>query len=465
MSFFLKSFFCIFTIVLGQLPIFAQTQGGLFYSIQLGVFKNVKAVDVAKLKKIPESLYQEDAGEGRTRLLLGKFSERNMAENILPGVKSSGFSGAYIVERGAQQTAAEPQLPERVFVVQVGAFAKEIPAAEAAKLAKVAFNIYNEKSDNFSKVYIGPYQNADEASEGVSSAKKMGFGQAFRREIGREDLAKMQLYKKGSSTATSAATPPISKDKAGGIVAYNTVRFGDKSSFWEDVSMFSNGVQNDTIYLGGRIMPVGPQELLFAGNLDPRGTEAYQPVLLYTDDSGKTWNEVLQAEYGYHITYLEFAAPKIAYLGVMWVIEGPGELHLYRTDDGGKVWRKVNQVPRNDISCQPVYIHFSDAKKGTIVYMGTDDVYWKWTTDNGGAKWNNKGKISAYEYKKLKNNGMLVYDLKGYYMAADNKTYYRQVDERNIHLIYRRNEKSKKWEEVSRLGCWYKFKDKQIIAY
>lgn len=449
--------------LLWQAGLYAQSPGSnIIYCLQLGVFKNPKSVDVSKLKKIPAVIHSEDAGEGRTRLLLGRFEQRTEAEAILPEVKSGGFENAFVVERNvAAAPTNQPQLPNKIYIVQIGAFAKDIPSTETPKLAKVVNNIYSEKSGNLLKMYIGPYLNGDEALEGVSSAKKIGFGQAFRKEIESDELNKMQLYQKGNIAPVNA---PANEDKPA-IIAYNPVRFGDKTSFIEDIGMFSNGTNNDSIALNGRIMPVGPHELLFVGVLDPYNTDAYQPVLIYTDDNGKTWSEVLQAEYGYNIEYVEFVSPQIAYLAVMWVIEGPGELHLYRTDNGGKTWRKVAQIPRNDVNCAPTYFHFTDAKKAVLVYTGADNIYWKWTTDNGGLKWNGKGKITAAELKKLKNNGLLNHDLKGYYAAADGKTYYRQVTEKNVNLIYRRNEKNKKWEEISRLGRWYKLKDKQIIVY
>jgi hypothetical protein len=43
---------------------------------------------------------------------------------------------------------------------------------------------------------------------------------------------------------------------------------------------------------------------------------------------------------------VSFPSPESGHALVGWVVEGPGEMHLFRTDDGGSQWERLSEVPK-----------------------------------------------------------------------------------------------------------------------
>jgi cell division septation protein DedD len=459
------AYLCLF--IVGNAPIFAQNS--IIFCIQLGVLKNAGNINAAALKNIGE-LHTEDAGEGRTRVLLGKFDARSEAEKALILVSQQGYSEAFIVVRNAPSSNANttapnnaaptkpPTLPEKIFLVQIGAYNETIPPDDLAK-AVLHGSVYSEKVGNLTKVYIGTYNTAEHATEATHKIRLSGLSQAFKREMPSALLSQMTLVKEARITipnANTAATPKIPA---------TPILFGDKTALLDDVNMFNNGSKNDTIAIDGHILPISAQECLFIGTLDPYNSDAYQPLLLRTNDGGKSWAEVMQSEYGNSINSIQFVGKKTIFLTTMWVIEGPGEVNLFRSDDAGKTWRKVSKIPRDDFFCVSNYLHFSDANKGKIVYTCSDDEYLVWETIDGGVKWKSKGKISPKDFKKLKNNNILDYSLKPSYTAInDNTISYKQINTPDVIIIQKRDSSKKAFKEASRLLRWYRLdKNNQIV--
>jgi cell division septation protein DedD len=450
-----------------------RAQESVIYAVQLGVFKNPKKAQDPEIKAIG-TIHTEAVGEN-TRVLLGKFKNRPDAERALMKVLQAGFSEAFIVTRPTEvapdkatsnnipppsKPNAATTPPDQVFLVQIGAYSQAIPPSDLAKA--VAFgSVYAEKAGQLTKVYVGTFASADASGQALTAIRASGLTHAFRREMPYKNFTQLNLLKAGK------ANNPDNKDKETlHKIAGTPIAFTDKTAFVQDIAMFDNGTKNDTIAIDGRILPISAKECLFIGTLDPYNSDAYQPLVLHTSDGGKTWAETLQSEYGNSINSIQFVGKKTIFLTTMWVIEGPGEVNLFRSDDAGKTWNKVSKIPRNDFLCVSSYLHFTDANKGKIIYTCSDDGYSVWETTDGGAKWKSKGKVAAKDFKKLKSNSLLDYTPQSSYTAIADASIYKQVSTPDVHIIQLRNAKTKKYAEVSRLTRWYKMTaDYQIIPY
>lgn len=449
-----------------------RAQESVIYAVQLGVFKNPQKAQTSEIKAIG-TIHTEVVGDN-TRVLLGKFKNRPDAERALMKVLQAGFSEAFIVTRpvGAapdnNATSNNPPppkpnaatTPDQVFLVQIGAYSQAIPPSDLAKA--VAFgSVYAEKTGQLTKVYVGTFASAEASGQALTAIRASGLTHAFRREMPRTTFAQLNLLKAGK-----ASNPENKDEKTLHRIAGAPITFTDKTAFVQDIAMFDNGTKNDTIAIDGRILPISAKECLFIGTLDPYNSEAYQPLVLRTSDGGKTWAETLPSEYGNSINSIQFVGKKTIFLTTMWVIEGPGEVNLFRSDDAGKTWNKVSKIPRNDFLCVSSYLYFSDANKGKIIYTCSDDGYSVWETTDGGAKWKSKGKIAAKDFKKLKGNSLLDYTPQSSYTAIADASIYKQVSTPDAHIIQLRNAKTKKYAEVSRLTRCYKMTaDYQIIPY
>lgn len=440
-------------------PRFIWAQEAVIYCVQLGVLKNPANISAESFKGIGQ-LHTEEASDGLTRVLLGKFNLRADAERALILISQKGYSTAFIVTRPAPAKAIEatPALPEKIFLAQIGAYTQGIPPEDLAK-AVLQGSVYSEQIGTLTKVYVGTFNTADIANQVVNKLRTSGLTQTFKREMPSAWLKQLTLVKEAR-----ISQPHVNPPKAP-LIATAPITFGDKATLIEDMGMFSNGSANDTIAIDGHIVPISAKESLFIGVLDPYNSEAYQPLVLRTGDSGKSWAEVIPTEYGNSINYIQFIDKKTIFLTTMWVIEGPGEVNLFRSDDAGKTWRKVSKIPRNDFICVSNYLHFSDQNKGKIVYSCSDDDYWVWETSDGGVKWKSKGKINETEFKKLKQNNLLDYSLKSSYTAAnDPKAIFKQINTPDLFIIQLRDPKTKKFNEISRLGKWYQLdKNNKIV--
>ena len=91
---------------------------------------------------------------------------------------------------------------------------------------------------------------------------------------------------------------------------------------------------------------------------------------------------------------------------VGWTTEGPGDLTLYGSKDGGKSWQKVSDIPKRHFSGWPVGMTFSDGRNGTInvLYDGTGDPQTDGlvtlSTKNGGRRWDETSHLSLEQYER-----------------------------------------------------------------
>ena len=129
--------------------------------------------------------------------------------------------------------------------------------------------------------------------------------------------------------------------------------------------------------------------------------------ILRSGDAGKTWSEVMSPVYGSEVIELFFHDAHLGWALVGWTTEGPGDLTLYRSKDGGKSWRKISDIPKRHYSGWPVSMTFSDGRNGVIkiLYDGSHDPRTDGLvtlrTRNGGRRWRELSHLSLDQYEKV----------------------------------------------------------------
>ncbi len=121
-------------------------------------------------------------------------------------------------------------------------------------------------------------------------------------------------------------------------------------------------------------------------------------VLLRTEDGGKHWVEVMNPEDGSDVLQVVFGNGGGGWALVMWTVEGPGAPLLYHTQDYGRTWTKLSDVPKWVWYGWPIRMKFFDSMHGqiTIVYDAglseTNRIAFLSTSD-GGLTWRETSSI------------------------------------------------------------------------
>ena len=194
-----------------------------------------------------------------------------------------------------------------------------------------------------------------------------------------------------------------------------------------------------------------------------------QTMLLSSVDGGKNWKQVVAPDFGYEILHLDFVDEKVGYLINFWVVEGAGDLKLYKTADGGKSWDFVSAIPKNDFLCLPLITQFTDDRNGLVIYECDvpDPGYYAWSTINGGQKWVSIGSITEEDYQaflKTADDTKRKKEIASeeFTNIAGDSSWKQQMTDDFI-ILYKANDTGD-WEEVSRLKRRYKKVNGKIEA-
>lgn len=452
--------FAAFTIPAKQ----ALAQKESVFFVQLGVFSKKPTNQIEQVKNLG-AIYIENTGKNQQRYLLGQFAMRVDAEKTLKDVKAKGFSDAFIVERqidnvptiydnldliqgdngnkgGVQPSRKNDQ--SKAFLVQVGVFGGKIPMNEILPLVSIG-NIYTEKTNTATKVFVGTFASRKAADEPLKVAKASGFKGAFVKEM---PISALELLIEQRQGIPQGNTPNLQ------IAAV---------SFSNPIEEFSLPYPTDSVEIHGNILPLTQNDFLFHGYIRIKGDMYAQTLLLRSDNSGKNWTEVFKGEYGYDIRYLEFVNEQTAFMMTMGYVEGPGALTLYRTDNKGIAWKEVGNIPKNEHYCYPTYLRMNDVKFGTVVYNCEDETNFLWSTSDGGANWQYKGTMSKSAFKNLP--PYQAESANGIYASQDGTKFFKQTDTDNYYIVFQLNTASNAWEEMFRLNRWYKLKEGVAISF
>lgn len=157
---------------------------------------------------------------------------------------------------------------------------------------------------------------------------------------------------------------------------------------------------------GHGIYPLNKDTAFLFGELRTPAA-SIRSFILRTGDAGKTWREVMSPVYGSDVIKMFFHDAHVGWALIGWTTEGPGDLTLYGSKDGGKSWRKISQVAKRHFSGWPVSMAFSDGRNGTlkVLYEGTGDPQTDGlvtlNTKNGGRRWRETSRLSMDEYERV----------------------------------------------------------------
>lgn len=397
-----------------------------------------------------------------------------------------------------------PVLPEEVYVVQLAAFKKDIPKQDFAGLSKEA-SVYKNKAGDWTRVVLGAKEKAEDAKALIEAAQKAGYKEAFVKKVASKTLEMLfesETSTPNTSTPVKEKTKPVidededdlikvdaEKDDDEGETIVDVLDEGSDTSskplpmsdkmastatlanidLIDEINCIGCNEAEDDIEIEGTIFPISDDHLLLQGRMAYTGDMYSQTMLLSSIDGGKNWKQVIAPDFGYEILHLDFVDEKVGYLINFWVVEGAGDLKLYKTADGGKSWDFISAIPKNDFLCLPLITQFTDERNGLVIYECDvpDPGYYAWSTINGGQKWVSIGSITEEDYQAFLKTADDTKRKKE--MASEEFTNitgdssWKQQMTDDFIILYKANDKGD-WEEVSRLKRKYKKVNGKIEA-
>lgn len=403
----------------------------------------------------------------------------------------------------ASETPIQPDnsvLPDEVFVVQLAAFKKDIPKKDFEGLSKEA-SVYKNSEGEWTRVVLGAKAKVEDAKALVETAKKAGYEQAFVKKVASKKLE--LLFKTATTPSTTAkekTKPLIDEDEEDLIkvdadkedneeealvdaVDENTspaskpLPMSDKMEtaavanidLIDEINCIGCNEAEDKISIEGTVFPITNNNLLLEGRMAYSGDMYSQTMLLASTDGGKNWKQVIAPDFGYEILHLDFVSEKVGYLINFWVVEGAGDLKLYKTTDTGKTWEFISAIPKNDFLCLPLITQFTDERNGLVIYECDvpEPGYYAWSTINGGQKWVSIGSIGEEDYQAFLKTAADTKRKKELaseeFTSLSGDSSWRQKTTDNYIILYKADANGD-WKEVSRLKRNYKKIDGKIEA-
>ncbi|MBK6612438.1 MAG: SPOR domain-containing protein [Sphingobacteriales bacterium] len=161
------------------------------YYIKLGSFTNPPLEKFTAFADIGKITTQKNT-DGSTLVFLGKFTDRQKANEALYKVKKQGLKDAFIMPESEKQRAANwlvvkndcaPVIAGLTYMVQVEA-KKQLALNNYVGLKNIG-SVYATwcENDQLNKILLGPFANKTEADKAAKQVKNKGFKQAFVRQI------------------------------------------------------------------------------------------------------------------------------------------------------------------------------------------------------------------------------------------------------------------------------------------
>ena len=163
--------------------------------------------------------------------------------------------------------------------------------------------------------------------------------------------------------------------------------------------------EKDLLRIGFDILPIDKDTIFLYGDLRTAAA-SIGTFILRSDDAGRSWTETMSPVEGSTVDGIVFSGRQSGWALVMWTIEGPGDVSLYRSRDGGKSWKKVSEIPKRHHWGWPNGFTFSDDRNGTVGMFYGDaagpeiEGLWVLKTADGGRTWRGTRKLSGAEYEK-----------------------------------------------------------------
>jgi hypothetical protein len=190
---------CLFFLFFALLPtahVAAQQANGLpvFY-VQLGLLRYPDTLQFADLRS-EGKLYQENTDNNLTRILIGKYKDRQTALQKIATIKTKGFEGVFIVQRNEQVLANEllgsapstenlsssaPAPTEdgehKLYAVQLGAFKTKAKIPNTRHVEQYG-KIILVQEGAYTKIRLGVFKQEADALAVLNRVKAYGFPEA-----------------------------------------------------------------------------------------------------------------------------------------------------------------------------------------------------------------------------------------------------------------------------------------------
>ncbi len=407
-------------------------------------------------------------------------------------------------ETAAEQPIPTEQitLPDEVYVVQLAAFKSNVPQKDFEGLSKEA-SVYKNKEGEWTRVVLGAKHKVEDAKALIETAQKAGYNGAFVKKVASKKLELLFQSEKTPTTPVNQprkeTKPPIDEkeedlikvdndgeDATGDEAEIETIDKRDEVSgepmpmsekteasaiatidLIDEINCINCNEAEDKITIEGTLYPITEKRLLLEGKMAYEGDMYSQTLLLSSNDGGHSWKQVVPPDFGYEILHLDFIDENIGYLINFWVVEGAGDLKLYKTTDSGETWNFVSAIPKNDFLCLPLITQFTDDRNGLVIYECDvpEPGYYAWSTITGGEKWVSIGSITEDDYQAFVQNAAeskrkKELENEEFTTMIDDSSWKQEMTDDHI-ILYKANEKGQ-WEEVSRLLRNYQKVDGKI---
>ncbi|MCS7019812.1 MAG: SPOR domain-containing protein [Cytophagales bacterium] len=168
-------------LIVASCHVYAQTRK---FAIQLGVFQKPNTNRFEKLQDLG-TLLQDPHPSGFTRIRLGDYPRRVMADSILRIVRQRGFTDAFVFQVEQPDWSAENILAATgkttLYTIQVGVYIDRNSLPNPAALKHLG-TLYELQEEGFIKLRLGTFTTRDSAEAVLKVIRDYGYVRAFVTE-------------------------------------------------------------------------------------------------------------------------------------------------------------------------------------------------------------------------------------------------------------------------------------------
>jgi hypothetical protein len=227
--------------------------------------------------------------------------------------------------------------------------------------------------------------------------------------------------------------------------------------------------EKERLSIGFSILPIDKDTVFLYGDLRTAAA-SIGTFILRSEDAGRSWTETMDPVDGSTVSKIVFSG-RSGWALVMWTIEGPGDVSLYRSRDDGKSWKKVSDIPKPHYWGWPDGFTFSDDRNGMVRMFYGDPAgpkiegLWVLKTADGGRTWHGTRKLSGAEYEKQRRQSseaeVLSPDI---FSAQDGSQWKVEEQSERIHIL-RRLPADESWTVICTTPAYFEVSDGKLVGH
>ncbi|HEY8185290.1 MAG TPA: hypothetical protein VIF64_04440 [Pyrinomonadaceae bacterium] len=228
--------------------------------------------------------------------------------------------------------------------------------------------------------------------------------------------------------------------------------------------------EKDLLRIGFEILPIDKDTIFLYGDLRTAAA-SIGTFILRSDDAGRSWTESMNPVEGSTVDGIVFSGRESGWALVMWTIEGPGDVSLYRSRDSGKSWKKVSDIPKRHHWGWPNGFTFSDDSNGTVEMFYGDaagpeiEGLWLLKTADGGRTWRGTRKLSGAEYEKQRLKSSEAKALSPDIFSAHDGSQWKVEEEGELIHILRRLPADQSWKVICTTPAYFEVSDGKLVGH